>query len=83
MDGQDDPQTLEVYRLVKEGWTDESGFGGVHSSRRVVGFLPGPGEGRGLLGAAVPEPRPSHEAWGRRTVASRPAAGRKAMTTSS
>lgn len=50
MDEQDDPQTLEVYRLVKEGWTDESGFGGVHSSRRVVGLPPGPGEGGVSLG---------------------------------
>ena len=66
-DGQDDPQTLKVYRQVKEGRADEEWVWGctpagegAGDSRLVQGRL---GVVRGcLLGAAVPELRQSHEA---------------------
>lgn len=80
MDGQDDPQTLKVYRLVKEGRADESGFGGVQTLVEDGGVPPRAGEAGGLLGAAVPELRQSHKAMGAGTGQ---LPERKTMTTSS
>lgn len=83
MDEQDNPQTMKVYRLVKEGRTDETGFGGARSSWRMVGLPPCPGEGRSLLGAAGPELRQSHEAKGAGLWRADWPPERKTVTTSS
>jgi hypothetical protein len=71
--GQDDPQTVKVYRLDEERCPGEDGFfgGGGRGSPWLVEGVGCPGEFKSPTGAVVPELR-QYGQFMRRAVTSRP-----------